>query len=199
MKKERIPRKEREKKRLREEILITASELFSNLSYEKTTVQQIAESAEVSVGTIYNLFDSKEAIFLDLINLIIEDLDREIREASNRNEGPVDKIRSFFRTYLHFCDKHLNAMIVIHLENPHKMHGIINNFFNKQLSLLERYFSMAIEKEELVWDNPRLLSVITIGYIHSYAHILATEKDAEMKDDLISIFERTILQPSHQG
>ena len=197
MAKEKITRKEREKQRLRKEILFTASELFSNLSYEKTTVQQIAESAEVSVGTIYNLFESKKAIFLDLINLIIEDLDHEIEEASEKNECPVDKIRSFFRTYLDFCDKHLNAMIVIHLENPHKMHGIINNFFNKQLALLERYYSMAIDSGELAWDDPHLLSVITIGYIHSYAHLLATEKKTDTKDHLITIFESTILQPSH--
>lgn len=197
MEKANIPRKEREKERLRKEILFTASELFSNLSYEKTTVQQIAESAEVSVGTIYNLFDSKKDIFLDLINLIIEDLDREIREASEKDQSPADKIRSFFRTYLQFCDKHLNAMIVIHLENPHKMHGIINNFFNKQLSLLEKYYSMAIENGNLVWDDPHLLSVITIGFIHSYAHMLATGKNRDKKDDLINIFESTILQPSH--
>ena len=197
MKKEKIPRREREKKRLREEILFTASELFSALSYEKTSVQQIADSAEVSVGTIYNLFESKEAIFLDLINLIIENLDREILEASEKNEGPVDKIRSFFRTYLQFCDKHLDAMIVIHLENPHKMHGIIHNFFNRQLALLEKYYSMAIRSGELAWDDPHLLSVITIGYIHSYAHMLATEKNTDKKNDLIKIFERTILQPSH--
>ncbi|MBD3178621.1 MAG: TetR family transcriptional regulator [Candidatus Latescibacteria bacterium] len=189
-----ISRKEREKRRLRREILFAASELFANLSYEKTTVQRIAEEAEVSVGTIYNLFSGKEEIFLDLINMIIENLDTEISEASDSNQDPVDKIRSFFRTYLSYCEKHLSAMIVIHHENPLKMKGAIMDFFKKHISILEKHFSMAIESGALNWENPRLLAAITMGYIDSYAYMITQESSSVEKNELISLFNRTLLQ-----
>lgn len=189
-----IPRKERERRRLRREIIGAASDLFSLQSYEKTTVQQIAERAEISVGTIYNLFDGKEAIFLYLVNMIIEELEAEVQEAAESSSNPVDRILSFFETYLDFCEKQLTSMIVIHHENPVKMHGILKEFFKKQVLILENHFSRAIEEQRLKAENPRLLAVITIGYIHSYAIMIADEEPVAGKEELIDLFRRTLLQ-----
>jgi len=189
-----ISRKEREKIRLRGEIIAAASRLFSVHSYEDTSMQQIAEETDVSVGTIYNLFNGKEEIFLALVKLIIEDLTATIQEAAENNPDPVDKIRTFFRTYLDFCEKHLDSMLVIHHENPVKMHGLLNDFFQKQLSILKNYYLAAIESQNMVCDDPGLMAAVTFGYIHSYAHMISIERDTGRKDELISLFNRTLLQ-----
>ena len=47
-------RRERDRFRLAAEILDAAAELFASFGYEGTSVKQIAERAELSVGKIYN-------------------------------------------------------------------------------------------------------------------------------------------------
>lgn len=48
------------------ELKIAAYEVFSNKGYKATGISEIAKLAKVAVGSFYNYYDSKEAIFLDI-------------------------------------------------------------------------------------------------------------------------------------
>lgn len=61
-------RDSQKRKRL-ERILNVASELFRRKSFEDTTVEEIAENAEVSSGTVFNYYGSKVNILLSLIEI----------------------------------------------------------------------------------------------------------------------------------
>jgi len=56
----------RMKERRREQILAVARQLFRKNGYSKTSLAEIAEQAEVSIGTIYTYFGSKGAIYYEL-------------------------------------------------------------------------------------------------------------------------------------
>lgn len=56
--------RERKKLEVRRRILGAAAELFGTAGLEATTIETIAERAEVSVGTVYNYFGSKNALLL---------------------------------------------------------------------------------------------------------------------------------------
>ena len=64
---EKLPRRERERLRHREEILEAALELFSDGGYHNVSMQEIAEKAEFSVGTLYNFFNNKEDLYKALM------------------------------------------------------------------------------------------------------------------------------------
>jgi len=66
MAKKQLSRKERERLRHRQEILDTALRLFSERGFHNVSMQQIAEASEFAVGTLYNLFENKEALFEEL-------------------------------------------------------------------------------------------------------------------------------------
>lgn len=70
----------REKARLQteEKIRKTAARLFRKQGFEKTTIRQIAEAADLGLGTVYNYVDDKHGL-LDLISK--DDLERVTREA----------------------------------------------------------------------------------------------------------------------
>jgi AcrR family transcriptional regulator len=55
-------RRERKKARTEAEIVAAATELFHQRGFEGTTMEQIAETADISKGTLYNYFPSKEAV-----------------------------------------------------------------------------------------------------------------------------------------
>ena len=58
----RIPLQERSQKRV-ERILAAAAELFVELGYDATTTEAIAERAGTSIGSLYQFFPNKLALF----------------------------------------------------------------------------------------------------------------------------------------
>ena len=60
----RLPLRERNKQRVIQRIMGAAFELFRRAGYEQTTMDAIAEKAEVSRGTLFNYFPSKSALLI---------------------------------------------------------------------------------------------------------------------------------------
>jgi len=63
----RLSFKDRDRGARREDVLAAAERVFSRNGFHGTFVSQIAEEAQLSVGTLYKLFASKEALYLALI------------------------------------------------------------------------------------------------------------------------------------
>ncbi len=60
----RLPLRERNRLRVSQRILDAAFELFRASGYDQTTMDAIAEKAEVSRGTLFNYFPTKSALLL---------------------------------------------------------------------------------------------------------------------------------------
>ncbi len=60
-------RMERKKSRTRQKIVQAALPLFRQHGFEATTMEQIAEQADIAKGTLYNYFPAKEAILSEYI------------------------------------------------------------------------------------------------------------------------------------
>jgi AcrR family transcriptional regulator len=78
-------KREEKKAQTRQKITDSAIELFELQGFETTTVQQIADRAEVAKGTFFNYYDSKEDLILELQGMIIM---REIENVFGK-PGPV--------------------------------------------------------------------------------------------------------------
>lgn len=68
----RVQRPDGRKARTRKALLDAGGKLFSELGVERTTVDDIAVEAGVSVGSLYVHFGSKEALLLELIDHALE-------------------------------------------------------------------------------------------------------------------------------
>jgi AcrR family transcriptional regulator len=91
--------RERKKLRTREAIATVALELFAERGYQQTTVAEIAEAAEVSKGTLFAYFPSKEEIvFADTLPLR-DQLCYELRHRSN-GLSAVDTLRAFVADHM---------------------------------------------------------------------------------------------------
>jgi TetR/AcrR family fatty acid metabolism transcriptional regulator len=79
------------------EISQSALFLFSQKGYTSTSVEQIAESAHMGKGTVYEYFNSKEEIFIRAISdWIMETLDR-LDEMTGQIADPLHRFESFFK------------------------------------------------------------------------------------------------------
>lgn len=72
--------RERKKANTRDAIEQATIRLFDAQGYDATTVEQIAEAAEVSVRTFYRYFDSKDAVIFARFDGYLDGFCRAIRE-----------------------------------------------------------------------------------------------------------------------
>jgi AcrR family transcriptional regulator len=98
-------RRAREKAQRRREILDAARQEFFDRGFHHPTVDDVAARAEVSKGTIYLYFESKEEI---LAHLLLEGLDLLLEEMEAVCEPqspppPEATLQALSRAYLHFC------------------------------------------------------------------------------------------------
>ncbi len=97
-------RREREKEERRQSILQAAREVFLEKGFSRATMDDVAERAEVSKGTLYLYFESKEAL---LAHLLLEGLDSlysylEEAFAPDRPLSADERLRRLGRAYLRF-------------------------------------------------------------------------------------------------
>jgi AcrR family transcriptional regulator len=68
----RIVRAQAKRERRRRSVLDTALRVFSEKGYHQTRISDIIEAAGIARGTFYLYFDSKNAIFHELLDLLLE-------------------------------------------------------------------------------------------------------------------------------
>src|SRR3954453_16248362 len=91
--------RERKKLRTREAIATVALDLFAERGYQQTTVAEIAEAAEVSKGTLFAYFPSKEEIVFADTSPLRDQLYRELRHRSN-GLSAGDTLRAFVADHM---------------------------------------------------------------------------------------------------
>ncbi|RQO50013.1 TetR family transcriptional regulator [Rhodococcus sp. KBW08] len=90
-------RRERNKQRVRERIYDSAIELFAAGGYEATSVDDIANHADVSRGTFFNYFQRKE----DLIAAWVHDWRTRVLERMRQSQGLEDaSARTLLQLYM---------------------------------------------------------------------------------------------------
>ncbi len=97
-------RRKREKAQRRGDILQAAREVFFERGIHHATVDEVAEQAEVSKGTVYLYFDTKETILAHLLleglEQLVNDLEAAFDPAGSRDA--LDRIRRLAGAYLKF-------------------------------------------------------------------------------------------------
>jgi AcrR family transcriptional regulator len=90
---ERIPRRERKKQETRLRLMQVALRLFREHGYDATTVEQIAEAADVAKGTFFNYFETKEAILPALAEWRLQQLEEALLLERGAPTSPVARIK----------------------------------------------------------------------------------------------------------
>lgn len=87
-------RKEREKERRRQQIMVAAKRVFSEKGFSKATMEDIAQEAELSPGTLYLYFKNKEELYASLSLRILQYLLLRIEHVNAvKGSGPDEKLK----------------------------------------------------------------------------------------------------------
>ena len=72
--------------------------LFTAKGYEETTMEDIAEAAEVSKATLYNYFSSKENLLLGIAEAALDEVRQLISEDLRDEPDSLEKLRRVMET-----------------------------------------------------------------------------------------------------
>lgn len=99
-------RSERRKARTAAAIRDAAERLFISRGYSATTMEDLAEEADVAVGSIYAHFAGKEGVYSALIDRALE-LDKQYcDEGFDAGELPAERLFGLAEGYLRFAREH---------------------------------------------------------------------------------------------
>ena len=89
----------------REAIIQTALKLFSINGFHKTTIPDIAKALGMSVGNLYNYFESKDILAKEIIKYTSNILGQEIRKINSLNISSKDKIKKIVTMYFNMAQE----------------------------------------------------------------------------------------------
>ncbi len=93
--KTRPSRRQRERQRHRNEIVDAAMKLFSEKGFHNVSMQEIAAEAEFATGTIYNFFDSKEALYREIMDEVADNVLSLVKPILEGERDEREKIAGF--------------------------------------------------------------------------------------------------------
>ena len=155
---------DRDKERRRAEILAAAKKVFARKGFHGTTIAEIAQTAELSYGSIYWHFDSKDALFHELMETEGQALRRHVTEALDSPAGgdPEAPFRAAVRATFEFFEVD-RALVKLLLRDSYALgdrferplFGIYEGF----ISDIEAIVTDASRRGMVVDYPPRLVAV----------------------------------------
>ena len=97
-----LSRRERKKEETRERIFKAACKLFRHKGFEATTIDEIAEKADVAKGTFFNYFPRKEAVLGFLSEMWIEEAEEKAVSILAGKGPAASRIRDMFVDFAGF-------------------------------------------------------------------------------------------------
>jgi len=89
------------------EIIRVAKELFQQYGLNKTTIDEIAATARKSKATIYQFFNNKEDIFVEILMEEFRSLNDFVISEVNKQKNSTDELKTYIRTTISEAKKRL--------------------------------------------------------------------------------------------
>lgn len=127
-------------------IINTATYLFNENGYDKTSVQDICEKAEVSKGAFFHHFPTKELLFLEILNEFLEKLDIRMKEIEKKSknvpQAMIDMTKILEEIFI--ISENKLTIFLEFVKQAEKNEDIMKNL-SKQFEKFEKYIENLIE------------------------------------------------------
>jgi AcrR family transcriptional regulator len=141
---------------MKEKILSSALQLFCEKGYYNTTTNEIAQRAEVSIGSLYSYFKDKDTIFLEVLDRYHD----KFALAKNEITNNLDLLKTDNKAWLRAL---IENLIKVHEESKE---------LNRELNVLSYYNPKVAEVLE---EQKRNTLQATIGYFIQLKNELKSE------------------------
>ncbi|BBO68809.1 AcrR family transcriptional regulator [Desulfosarcina alkanivorans] len=196
-------RKEREKERRRQQIIVAAKRVFSEKGFNKATMEDIAKEAELSPGTLYLYFKNKEELYASLSLRILQYLHIRVTHVNKETSlSPDQKLAALMEAMYDVYD--FDPLIIInmfHLQSSETLKNLsesllteIKELSKKSIGAIAKIFEEGMDKGIYVDRHPVALADIFWSMFSGVVlweaskKIISSEKDY-LKSTLATAFE----------
>lgn len=163
-------RKEREKQQRREEIIQAAEKVFYSMGVEQATMEDVAAEAELSKGTLYLYFKSKERLLVEVARRALILLNTFTSKAAEEVGGAIEKLGQMGLATIQFSKSHPDQMKAIQSlvgkehDSVELSSGEVQDivFGDSPVGMLVQVVEQGIRNQELRTDIPAPLIAHTL-------------------------------------
>jgi AcrR family transcriptional regulator len=202
-------RKERERERRRQQIIVAAKRVFSDKGFSKATMEDIAKEAELSPGTLYLYFKNKDELYASLSLRILHYLYIRLEHLNNGENLNIHQRLDALRDALYDVYQ-FDSMILInmfHLQSSETLRNLtpellseIKRLSRESLSEMAKLFEEGINSNVYIDAHPNALADIVWALFSGVVlwetskRVINEDKDylKETLDQAFEIFSRGI-------
>jgi len=191
-------RRKRERENRKNAILKAARKLFFEKGFKPVTVESIARKAELSKGSIYLYYNSKEEIYTQIL---LNDIDKFHKSISDLLQNPSSASESLVKLANIYVDFFLNdrelfrilMTFMLHTSDmhlPEDLNDHIVKTTNKTIGIIEQVFKYGVERGEFpatlnLRQNRNAVWGMLNGIISLHLFTGAEDKRAEVIRDTV--------------
>ena len=156
------------KYRRRDQIIKTATGLFSQKSYHDVTMGEIADKMGVGKGTIYNYFSSKEKLYLEILQRSFGAIEELLQEEMDNDAPAPEKLKKLLATIFTFYKKNREVLRILSRDETHllKEHFELTEKWRiRRVELYETIIRKGINEGSFARQNPRLRALMLYGAV----------------------------------
>ncbi len=160
-------RKERERGRRRQQIMIAAKRVFCEKGFTKVTMEDIARESELSPGTLYLYFKNKNELCASLSLRILQYLDISLRHVSSEKDlNTQEKLKALKNAIINVYE--FDPLILInmfHLQSSEILNSLspqlladIKELFKSSIGAMADIFEQGIREGIIINKKPKALA-----------------------------------------
>ena len=161
-------RKEREKERRRQQIIVAAKRVFTEKGFNRATMEDIAKEAELSPGTLYLYFKNKEELYASLSLRILQYLHIRVQHVNSEQGEPARKLKALIEAmYDVYAFDPLILINMFHLQSSETLKNLspelleqIEDLSRQSIGAISAIFEEGIDKGVFVDRHPTALADI---------------------------------------
>jgi TetR/AcrR family transcriptional regulator len=193
----RLSRRDRTRAQHRDEIVSAATDLFARHGYEGTSMQMIADQAEISVGKLYLHFEGKEDIYRSVVEFHAGAIRERAKMAVDPLAPPIDRIRARTAAVIDYMDEH-DEFVRFYVS---EMEGVGKGYCHKgksehgfHLQEFEALVREAIDNGDIPDEDPAMITAMILGAGHSMMAVVIEKGDMPFSK-VAEYVDRMILRP----
>lgn len=183
----------------KEEIIRAAAELFSQKSYHDVTMDDIAEKVGVAKGTIYLYFDSKENLYLEIMEETYEEIESILEKETAKSDPAPVKLKKVLGLIFKFYLQNLDVLRILSRDETHLIrehYEFTEHWRLRRIKLYEKILEKGVNEGSFKTSNTELTALIIFGLVRSVMFYYKTEKNAEsIAEEVFSMISEGILAP----
>ena len=181
----------------KQDIALSCKALFLEKGLKNLTIAEVAKTAGVGKGTIYEYFNNKEEIVFEIVNSLMQEHNKTKEININNAKSTKEKTKVFFSFFYGDADSELRELykefisisITRDISQVNPMADFQSNCSAKYLLWFEKIIQEGIQNGELIEDAQKLARGLFVLGEGMFIYSQVTHNIKDVKKELDNFYE----------